>query len=339
MSTATTARNSRSPPPQIPSLRKIRRPQPCLPADPHPRRILLGHWGYGPGGGAAPRSAPSPIRSLPRMGPPTRGTVEIAHPRRSSPASPRAGLRRVLLGHSRYDPRWGGASTPAHAQYDLCPGWAPDPGHWRYRPCALQPPPQLRGRSEVRPHGTLRAGPGGGRVHRQRPLNTISAPDGPIDPGHCGYPASKPPPQSSSIRSLPQMAPLPWGTAGIVASQPSRQHRSPSTLGVRRVVRVECHPPDTPVPLRIYMVGASHLPAIPFLPQVPPRTAQVARPRGRKPAYDLLPGGYPQGNRSMRGTRRIPCGAPRVQDPGHPPSGPGAMTVALSDRVRPPRRS
>ena len=132
---------------RVPRHRKYHRctrsaaPRPCLAADPHPRRVLLGHCGYGPGGGAARRSAPSPIRSLPRMAPPTRGSGGIAP--------------------------------------------------------ALQPPPQLRGRSEVRPHGTLRAGPGGGRVHRRRPLNTISAPDGPIDPGHCGYPASKPPPQSS----------------------------------------------------------------------------------------------------------------------------------------------
>jgi hypothetical protein len=261
---------------QMPSLHQIRRSRPCLPADPHPRRCLLGHWGYGPGGGAAPRSAPSPIRSLPRMGPPTRGTVEIAHPRRSRPASPRAGLRRVLLGHSRYDPGGGGASTPAHAQYDLCPGWAPDPGHWRYRTSVLQPPPQLRGRSEVRPHGALRAGAGGGGSTAGAPaqydlcprwpdrpgalrvscveaaspvlLNTISAPDGPTTPGHCGY---------------------------------------------RRVTAI---------------------------------------------FYDPRPGGYPQGNRPMRGTGRISCGAPRVQDPGHPPSRPGAVTVALSDRLQPSRR-
>ena len=77
-----------------------------------------------------------------------------------------------------------------------------------------------------------------------RPLNTISAPDGPIDPGHCGYPASKPPPQSSSIRSLPQMAPPPRGTASIVASQPSSMthvqaviHRATDPCGAPAVSR------------------------------------------------------------------------------------------------------
>ena len=199
---------------QMPSLHQIRRSRPCLPADPHPRRCLLGHWGYGPGGGAAPRSAPSPIRSLPRMGPPTRGTVEIAHPRRSRPASPRAGLRRVLLGHSRYDPGGGGASTPAHAQYDLCPGWAPDPGHWRYRPSVAAASPAARpvrgasswdtagraGRREGPPSAPAQYDlcprwpdrPGALRVscvEAASPvlLNTISAPDGPTALGHCGY--------------------------------------------------------------------------------------------------------------------------------------------------------
>jgi hypothetical protein len=262
---------------QMPSLHQIRRSRPCLPADPHPRRCLLGHRGYGPGGGVAPRSAPSPIRSLPRMGPPTRGTVEIAHPRRSRPASPRAGLGRVLLGHSRYGPGWGRGLNAGARPIRSLPRMGPRPGALAVSHQRVAAASRLRGRSEVRPHGALRAGAGGRGSTAGAPaqydlcprwpdrpgalrvscveaaspvlLNTISAPDGPTTPGHCGY---------------------------------------------RRVTAI---------------------------------------------FYDPRPGGYPQGNRPMRGTGRISSGAPRVQDPGHPPSRPGAVTVALSDRLQPSRRS
>ena len=181
---------------QMPSLHQIRRSRPCLPADPHPRRCLLGHWGYGPGGGAAPRSAPSPIRSLPRMGPPTRGTVEIAHPRRSRPASPRAGLRRVLLGHSRYGPGWGRGLNAGARPIRSLPRMGPRPGalavsHQRVAAASPAARP-VRGASSW---GT--AGRGGRtRVHRRR---------------------------ARSIRSLPQMARSTRGTAGIL-----RRSRLPS---------------------------------------------------------------------------------------------------------------
>ena len=300
------------------------------------------------------------------MGPPTRGIVEVAHPRRRRRASPRAGPRRVLLGHSRYDPGWGGASTPAHAQYDLCPGWLHRPGAVAVSPqrCSRLPSCAAGPRCVAMGHcGQSRAE----EVHRRRPLNTISAPGGPIDPGHCAYrprveaaspfrpgqPNTRPsgyvghgPSEergptagASSIRCLPQMAPPPWGTAGIVpASQPSRQHRSPSTLAVRRVLRVGVGPARYPCPPSL-LHGRSESPPGNTIPAPLPsaHSPRGASPRP-KPADDPLPGGYPQGNRSMRGIRRIPCGAPRVQDPGHPPSGPGAVTVAPSDRLRPPRR-
>jgi hypothetical protein len=197
---------------RVPRHRKYHRctrsaaPRPCLAADPHPRRVLLGHCGYAPGGGAAPRSAPCPIRSLPRMGPPTRGIVEVAHPRRRRRASPRAGPRRVLLGHSRYDPGWGGASTPAHAQYDLCPGWL-------HRPGAVAVSPQRCSRlpsCAAGPRCVLMGHCGQGRaeeVHRRR---------------------------ARSIRSLPQMARSTRGTAGIV---PARSRLPSSAVSPRRVLR------------------------------------------------------------------------------------------------------
>ena len=191
---------------QMPSLHQIRRSRPCLPADPHPRRCLLGHWGYGPGDGAAPRSAPSPIRSLPRMGPPTRGTVEIAHPRRSRPASPRAGPRRVLLGHCGYGPGWGEASTPAHAQYDLCPGWL-------HRPGAVAVSPQRCSR-----------------------LPSCAAGPRWVLMGHCGRSGrSRSTAGARSIRSLPQMARSTRGTARIVpASKPPPQSGRASPTRVLR---------------------------------------------------------------------------------------------------------
>ena len=159
---------------RVPRHRKYHRctrsaaPRPCLAADPHPRRVLLGHCGYAPGGGAAPRSAPCPIRSLPRMGPPTRGIVEVAHPRRRRRASPRAGPRRVLLGHSRYDPGWGGASTPAHANTISAPDGSTDPGQWRYRPSLAAASPAARPARGASSWGTA------GRAGRRR--STAGAP-------------------------------------------------------------------------------------------------------------------------------------------------------------------
>jgi len=192
---------------------------------PHGRRPaqydLCPGWAPDPGhcGGSAPRSQPSrQPQSRPRVRP--SGALQV--------------WTRVGEGPQRR----------AQAQYDLCPGWAPDPGHWRYRTSVLQPPPGCA----AGPRCVLMGHCGQGRADEgpppARPLNTISAPDGPIDPGHCGYPASKPPPQSSSIRSLPQMAPPPRGTAGIVASQPSSMthvqaviHRATDPCGAPAVSR------------------------------------------------------------------------------------------------------
>jgi hypothetical protein len=178
---------------RVPRHRKYHRctrsaaPRPCLAADPHPRRVLLGHCGYAPGGGAAPRSAPCPIRSLPRMGPPTRGIVEVAHPRRRRRASPRAGPRRVLLGHSRYDPGWGGASTPAHAQYDLCPGWLHRPGALRVSSLRAAASPVRRSARDAS-FGALRVWPEWGRSSTAGAPSLRSLPQtAPTDPGHCGY--------------------------------------------------------------------------------------------------------------------------------------------------------
>ena len=96
------------------------------------------------------------------MGPPTRGTVEVAHPCRRRRASPRAGPRRVLLGHCGYGPGGGAARRSAPSPIRSLPRMAPPTrGSGGIAP-ALQPPPQLRGRPEVRRHGALRAGPGGG---------------------------------------------------------------------------------------------------------------------------------------------------------------------------------
>jgi hypothetical protein len=74
-------------------------------------------------------------------------------------------------------------------------------------------------------------------------------------------------------------------------------------------VRVALGPPDTPVPLRFYMVGASHPPAIPFLPHFPPHTAQVARPRGRNQPMTHF--------RAVIHRATDPCGAPAVSRAGH----------------------
>src|ERR1019366_5807675 len=120
-------------------------------------------------GGEGRQRRRTPIRSLPRMAPPTRGSGGIAP--------------------------------------------------------ALQPPPQLRGRPEVRPHGALRAGPGGGGPPPARPLNTISAPDGPIDPGHCGYrPCPQPPPQFGGQPETRPSGHFGYGPSGGGAPPPGPPH-------------------------------------------------------------------------------------------------------------------
>jgi hypothetical protein len=327
-----------------------------------PRRVLHpGHCGYDPGGGAAPLSAPVQYDLCPGWGPAPRhcgGSAPRSRPSRHT----RAGPRRVLLGHCGYDRVGEGPQRRRTPKYDLCPGWLRRPGALRYRPRVAaasaaarpargasswgtagrgestagaqsirslpqmarstrgtvgivlppKPPPQSGGQPNTRPSGHVgynRHGEGGRTAGAL--VNTISAPDGSTDPGHCGY---RPYVAAISPAQEPVDPRGPEGRAGGVG--PARYPWPPS----------DRHS------------GSESCPPIPSLPQFAPRTAPAARPAAEtslSPTSERLS----TGNRFMRGTARIPCGAPRVQDPGHPPSRAGAVTVAFSDRLRPPRPS
>jgi len=218
------------------------------------------------------------------------------------------------------------------AQYDLCPGWTPDPGHCGGSAPRSQPSRQPQSRPRARPSGALqvwtRVGEG---PQRRRTPNTISAPDGSTDPGQWRY---RPSVAAASPAARPARGASSWGTAG-------RAGRRRSTAGASAQYDLCPRWPDRPGALRVSCVEA----ASPVLlntisaPDGPTTPGHCGYRRVTAIFYDPRPGGYPQGNRPMRGTGRISSGAPRVQDPGHPPSRPGAVTVALSDRLQPSRRS
>ncbi len=177
---------------RVPRHRKYHRctrsaaPRPCLAADPHPRRVLLGHCGYAPGGGAAPRSAPCPIRSLPRMGPTDPGqwryrpsvaaASPAARPARGASSwgtAGRAGRRRSTAG--------------APAQYDLCPRWPDRPGALRVSSLRAAASPVRRSDRDAS-FGALRVWPEWGRSSTAGAPSLRSLPQtAPTDPGHCGY--------------------------------------------------------------------------------------------------------------------------------------------------------
>jgi len=153
------------------------------------------------------------------------------------------------------------------------PDGSTDPGQWRYRPSVAAASPAARPARGGSSWGTAGRGEStaGAQAIRSLPqmarstrgtVGIVLPPKPPPQSG--GQPDTRPsgtsgmagmgkeaaPPGPSSIRSLPQMAPPTRGTAGIApTSQPSRRHRSLSTLGVRRVVRVAWNPPDTPGPI------------------------------------------------------------------------------------------
>ncbi len=263
-----------------------------------------------PGGGAARRSAPSPIRSLPRMAPPTRGSGGIA-PALQPPPQLRGRPEVRRHGALRAEPG-GGGPRPAPTEYDLCPRWPDRPGALRVSSPRRSRLPIPAGPAQHASFRVRRAWPERGTgPHRRCLLNTMSAPDGPTALGHCGYR-----PCVAAISPAQEPVDPRGAESPAVGVGPARYPCPPSLLHGRSE-----SPPGNTIPAPL---PSAHSP-------------RGASPRP-KPADDPLPGGYPQGNRSMRGIRRIPCGAPRVQDPGHPPSGPGAVTVAPSDRLRPPRR-
>jgi len=216
---------------------------------------------------------------------------------------------------------------------------------------ALQPPPQLRGRPEVGPHGALRVG----GSPPPEPRQYDRCPRWPDRPGALWVLSCRrsrlPSPAASPTRVLRGRRVWPaWGRRPHRRG-PRQYDLCPRWLHQPGALRVSplrrshlagtgaCRPSGCggscgwrgtrPIPLAPSHrhSGSESSPPIPSLPRFSPRTAPAARPAAEtslSPTSERLS----TGNRSMRGTARIPCGAPRVHDLGHPPSGPGAVTVA-----------
>ncbi len=132
-----------------------------------------------PAVGALPNTISAPD------GPPTRGTVEIAHPRRSRPASPRAWPQARPSGALQVWTRVGEGPQRRRTPNTIsAPDGPPTRGIGGIAPaCCSRLPGCAAG-----PRCVLMGHCGQGRTDEgpppARPLNTISAPDGPIDPGH-----------------------------------------------------------------------------------------------------------------------------------------------------------
>ncbi len=315
-----------------------------------PRRVLHpGHCGYDPGGGVPHRRRLSNTISAPD-GAPLRGIVEAAHPGRSRRATPEPAPGASFWGTAGMT-GWGrGLNAGALPNTVSAPDGFADPGHCGIAP-ALQPPPQLRGRLEVRPPGALRVG----GSPPPEPRQYDRCPRWPDRPGALWVLSCRrsrlPSPAASPTRVLRGRRVWPaWGRRPHRRG-PRQYDLCPRWLHQPGALRVSplrrshlagtgaCRPSGCggscgwrgtrPIPLAPSHrhSGSESSPPIPSLPRFSPRTAPAARPAAEtslSPTSERLS----TGNRSMRGTARIPCGAPRVHDLGHPPSGPGAVTVA-----------